>query len=154
VQAFMKPVDICFKSMQGLTTVISEQYLMLRNLVTNLQLLLQVERPLSAEDVRIISADVERVTRGSYSATRVSTRNFVADLGQLALIRWRALPENGKRELEDGLGFLFLSAIESIFNIVAERDSGNGVTSDKIPPVIPRDLAKIPPREFNEVVLQ
>jgi hypothetical protein len=38
--------------------------------------------------------------------------------------------------------------------IAAERDSSNGVTSDKLPSVIPRDLAKIPPREFNEVVLQ
>jgi hypothetical protein len=36
VQAFMKPVEIRFKSMQGLTTVISEHYMMLRSLVTNL----------------------------------------------------------------------------------------------------------------------
>jgi hypothetical protein len=42
VQAFVNPVDIYFKSMQGLTTVISEQYMMLRSLVTYLKLLLEV----------------------------------------------------------------------------------------------------------------
>jgi hypothetical protein len=91
--------------MQGPTTVISEQYLMLWNLVTNLQLLLLVEGPLSAEDVRIVAADVERVKRGSYSATRVSIRNFVADLGQFALIRWRALREMESVSLRTALVF-------------------------------------------------
>jgi hypothetical protein len=108
-------------------------------LVTNLKLLLEVEGPMSTEDVTTRSADVQRVTRGSYSATSVRISNFVADLGQFALIRWRALPDNGKRELS---------------SIVAECDSSDGVTLDKLPPVIPRDLAKIAPREFNEVVLQ
>jgi hypothetical protein len=145
----MKPVDICFKSMQGLTTVISEQYMMLRSLVTNLTLLLEVKEPISAEDETNLSAEIQRVTLGSYSATRVSIRNFVADLGHFALNRWRVLPDKGKRQLEDGIGLLFLSAIESISLIAAERDSCNGVTSDKLPPVIPRDLANIAPRDLT-----
>jgi hypothetical protein len=61
VQAFMKPVDICIKSMQGLTTVISEQYVMLRNLVINLKLLFEVDRPMSTGDVTTRSANVQRV---------------------------------------------------------------------------------------------
>jgi hypothetical protein len=139
--AFMKPVDVGFKSMQGLTTVISEQYMMLRHLVANLKILLEAEGSMSTDDITTLSADIQRVTRGCYSATRMSIRNFVADLGHFALIRWRALPDNGKRELEDGIGLLLLSAIESISSIAAERDSSYGVTSDKRPPVIPRDLA-------------
>jgi hypothetical protein len=91
---------------------------------------------------------------GSYSATRASIRNFVADLGQCSVIRRRAVPDNRKRDLELGIGLLFLSAIESISRMVAERDSSNGVTSDKLAPVVPPDLALISPREFNEVVLQ
>jgi hypothetical protein len=131
-----------------------EQYVMLRNLVTNLEFLLVAEWPMSTEDVTTRSADVQRVTRGSYSATRVIIRNFAADLGQFALVRWRALPDNGKRQLEDSINVLFLSAIENISSRAAEHDSSNGVTSDKLPPIIPRDLAKSSPREFNEVVLQ
>jgi hypothetical protein len=119
-----------------------------------LKLLLEVEGPISTGDVTTQTADVQRVTRGRYSTTRVSIRKFVADLGQFALVRWRALPDNGNRELEEGIGMLFLSVIESISSIAAERDSSTGVTSDKLPPVIPRDLAKISPREFNEVALQ
>jgi hypothetical protein len=91
----MTPVDFCLKNMQGLTTLIREQYVMLRNLVTNLKLLLEVEGPMSTEDVTTRSADVQRVTRGSYLATRVSVRYFIA--GHFALVRWRALPDNGKR---------------------------------------------------------
>jgi hypothetical protein len=90
----------------------------------------------------------------SYSATRASNRNFVVGLGQGSLIRRTAVPDNRKRDLENGIGLLFLSAIASISRMVAERDSSNGVTSDKLLPVIPPDLAKISPREFNEVVLQ
>jgi hypothetical protein len=95
--------------MEVLTTVISEQHVMLPDLVTNLKLLLEVEGLMSTEDVTTRSADVQRVTRGSYSATRVSIRNFVADLGHFGLIRWSALLDNGKRELEVGIGMLFLS---------------------------------------------
>jgi hypothetical protein len=40
------------------------------------------------------------------------------------------------------------------FEYCCERDSNNGVTSDTLPPVIPRDLAKIAQRELNEVFLQ
>jgi hypothetical protein len=150
----MKPVDICFKSMQGLTTVLSEQYVMLRNLVRNLKLLLEAERPMPTEDVTNQFADVQCVTRRSYLATRVSIRNFFANLGHFALIRWRDLPNNDKRELEDGIGLLFLSAIERTSITAAERDSSDSVTSDKLPLVIPRDLAKVSSRNFHEVVLQ
>jgi hypothetical protein len=127
-------VGFCLKNMQGPTTLILEQYVMLRNLVTNLKLLLEVEGPVSTEDVTTRSAGVRRVTRGSYPATRVSIRNVVADLAQFALIRWRAPPDNGKRELENSIVVLFLYAIESISSIAAECDSSNGVTSDKLPP--------------------
>jgi hypothetical protein len=154
VQVFMKAVDICFKSMQGLTTVISEQYMMLRSLVTNFKLLLEVEGPISADDETTLSADFQLVTLGSYSATRVSIRNFVVDLGNFVLNRWRALQDKGKRQLEDGIGLLSLSAIECISLLAAERDSFNGVTADKFPPVITRDLANIAPRDVNEVFLQ
>jgi hypothetical protein len=52
------------------------------------------------------------------------------------------------------IGMLFITAIESTLNTAAERDSSNGVTSDNFPYVSSWDLAKIPPREFNEAVLQ
>jgi hypothetical protein len=119
VQAFMNPVDMCFKSIQGLTTVVSEHYVMLRNFVTNLKLLLEVEGLLSTEDVTTLSADVQRVTTGPYSATRASIRNFVAGLVQFSVIRWRAVPDNSKPELKDGIGMLFLSAFEIISSMVA-----------------------------------
>jgi hypothetical protein len=154
VQAFIKPVDICFKAHAEPLTVIFGQFVMLPNLVTDLKLLLEFMGLMSTEEVTTRSTDVQCVTRGHYSATRVSIGNFVADLGHFALIRRRTIPDIGKRELEDGIGLLLLSAIESIANEAAERDSINGVTSDKLPPVIPRDLAKIAPREFNEVVPQ
>jgi hypothetical protein len=154
VRAFMVPVDLCLNNMQGLTTLKHEQYVMFRNLITNLKLLLEVEGLMSTEAVTTRPADVQRVTLGSYSATRVSIRNFVSDREQFALVRWTALPDNGERDLEESIGVLFLYAIESISSIAVERDSSNGVTSDKLPPVIPRDLSKIAPRELNEVVLQ
>jgi hypothetical protein len=82
-----------------------------------IEIAVDVEGPLSTEDVTTRPADVQRVTLGSYSATSVSIRNFVSDLGQFALIRWSAFPDNGKRELEDSFGVLFLSAIASISKV-------------------------------------
>jgi hypothetical protein len=48
----------------------------------------------------------------------------------------------------------YSSPIEIISSVAAERDSSNCVTTDKLSPVIPRDVAKIAPRKFNEMVLQ
>lgn len=70
------------------------------------------------------------------------------------MILGRDLPENTKRELENGVGLLLLSTIEKTSNIAAERNSSNGVTSDELPPVFLGDLIKIPHRQFNEVVLK
>jgi hypothetical protein len=138
--------------MQGLATVVSKQYEMFRSLVTNFELLLDVDGPISAEDVTTLSADMQRITLRSYSATRVSIRNFAADFLAFRIESVEASP--GQRQSSARgrpIGLLFLSAIESISIIAAERDSFCDITSDKLPPVIPRDLANIAPREFNEV---
>jgi hypothetical protein len=83
----MRKVELCFKSMQGLATVLYKQYAMFRSLVTNLELLLDVDGPISAEDVTTLSADIQRITLRSYSATRVSIRNFAADCWHFELNR-------------------------------------------------------------------
>ena len=68
----------------------------------------------------------------------MSIRNFVADLGHFALNWWRARPDKGG----------------SFLIITAERDTCNGVASDKLQPVILRDFTNIAPQEFCVAVIQ
>lgn len=65
---FMKPVNVCFKSMQGRLTIVSEQNAMLRRLAESLKILMEVEAqgPVSLRPVD----DSERDTLGGCSVTR------------------------------------------------------------------------------------
>jgi hypothetical protein len=49
---------------------------------------------------------------------------------------------------------MFLASVEKISAIRGERNSSNGPISQRLPPVLPHELAKVAPRRFNDMLLE
>jgi hypothetical protein len=71
-----------------------------------------------------------------------------------AISRFTALADEDKQRLESAVGKLFLNAREGINAIGTERAANNSISQETLPPVLPRDLRSLPPREFNSFVLK
>jgi hypothetical protein len=152
----MAPVDICFQSLQGLTTIISEQDDLLHSLVSSLWALLVMEGPLSPTSLSFkrTSGDDSNVLGAEFATTRSNVADFIADLGSLALSCHGKLEPEEAQAVEVGIGTIFLASVEKISAIRAERNSSNGPSSQRLPPVLPHELAKVAPRRFNYMLLE
>jgi hypothetical protein len=83
----MEPVDICFKSLQGMTTIISEQGNSLQSLASSLRGLLVMEGPLPPTCLapRGASGDDRYVLDAELATTTSNMADFIADLGSFAM---------------------------------------------------------------------
>jgi hypothetical protein len=156
VEAYMAPVDICFQSLQGFTTIISEQDDLLHSLVSSLRALLVMEGPLSPTSLSFkrTSGDDRNVLGAEFATTRSNVADVIADLGSLALSCHGKLEPEEAQAVEVGIGTMFLASVEKISAIRAERNSSNGPSSQRLPPVLPHELAKVAPRRFNDMLLE
>jgi hypothetical protein len=150
----MAPVDVCFKRMQGLTTIVSEQEAMLDKLAGDLRDMLEMNGPIRNGALMEMSKDDACVTSKELSADRSSIRDMFAYLGHFSLSRYTALADEEKERLESAVGKLFLNAREGITAIGAERAVDNSISQDKLPPALPRDLRYLTPRAFTSIVLR
>jgi hypothetical protein len=116
----MAPVDFCFKRMQGLTTVVSEQDVMLDKLAGDQRDILVMNGPIRNGALMEISKDDACVPSKEFSADRSSVRALFADLGHSALSRYTGLADDDKERLESAVGGLFLNARECITAIGAD----------------------------------
>jgi hypothetical protein len=49
---------------------------------------------------------------------------------------------------------MLLPSVEKISAMRAERNSRNGPSSEKLPPVLPHEIAELAPRRFNDILLE
>jgi hypothetical protein len=156
VEAFMEPVDICFKSLQGLTTIISEQDDLLQSLVSSLRAMLVMEGPLLPTNLiaKRTSGDDNDLLGAELATTRSNVTDFIADLGSFAMNCHQNLQPEEARSIEVGIGKLFLASVEKISAIRAERNSSNDPSSQKLPRVLPHELAEVAPRLFNGILFE
>jgi hypothetical protein len=156
VEAFMEPVDICFKSLQGFTTIIFEHDNLLQSLASSLRALLVMEGPLPPTSLAARGASRDdRYDFGAELATTTSNVvDFIADLVSFAMSCHGTLEPEEARAVEFGRGKMFLGSVEKISAIRAERNSSNGPSSQKLPPVLPHELAALAPRRFNDILME
>jgi hypothetical protein len=155
-EAVMEPVDICFKSLQGLTTIISEQDNLLQSVASSLRALLVMEGPLLPTSLaaRGASGDDRYVLGAELATTTSNVTEFIADLGSFAMSCHGTLEPEEARAVELGIGKMFLSGVEKLSAIRAERNSSNGPSSQKLPSVLPHELAELAPRRFNDILMK
>jgi hypothetical protein len=156
VEAFMEPVDICFKRLQGLTTIISENDNFLQSLALSLRALLVMEGSLPPTSLaaRGASGDERYVLGAELATTTSNVADFLADLGSFATSCHGTVEPEEARAVEFGIGKMFLGSVEKIPAIRAEHNSSNGPSSQKLPPVLPHELAELAPRRFNDILME
>jgi hypothetical protein len=130
VEAFMAPVDVSFKLMQGLTTFVSEQGAMLDKLAGDLRDILEMIGPISNGALMEMSKDDTYVASKEFPAGKSSVRDLFADLGHFDLSRYTALADDDKERLESAVGKLLLKDREGITAIGAERAADNSISHD------------------------
>jgi hypothetical protein len=110
----MEPVDKCFKRLQGLTTIISEQDSSLLSLASSLRALLVMEgrslvHPLAAKGT---SGDDSNVLGAKVATTTSHAADFISDLGSFAKNCHGALEQEEARAVDVGIGKMFLARVE------------------------------------------
>jgi hypothetical protein len=156
VEAFLEPVDICFKSLQGLTTIVSGQDNFLQSLASSLRALHVMEGPPPPTSLaaRWASGDERYVLGAELATTTSNVADFIADLGSFATSCHETLKPEEAGAVEFGIGKMFLGSVEKIPAIRAEHNSSNGPSSQKLPPVLPHELAELAPRRFNDILMK
>jgi hypothetical protein len=112
VEANMAQVDICFQSLQGLTTTFSEQDDLLHSVVSSLRAPLVTEGPLSPTSLSFkrTSCDDSNVLGAESATTRSNVADFIVDLGSLALRCHGKLEPEEAQAVEVGIGKMFLAS--------------------------------------------
>jgi hypothetical protein len=121
VEALMDPVDIGFKVLQGLTTIISEQDNLLQSLALSLRGLLVMEGLLLPPSLaaRRACGDNRYVLGAELATTTSNVADFNADLGSFAMSCHGTLEPEEARADEFGIGKMFLGSVEKISAIRA-----------------------------------
>jgi hypothetical protein len=73
--AFAEPVYLCFRQLQGLTTIISEQDGQLQKLASSLRRLLVVGGPLAAEQVLLKKKNYQMIVGEELATSRSSVHD-------------------------------------------------------------------------------
>jgi hypothetical protein len=134
VNEFMEPVDVCFRKMQGLSTLLGEQKEALRRLVHALKGIVCVEGPFTTIEIEheksIMAASDNSISRNDpvsvgqyYVVRRAAVSEFISDLGIFCENMYRSLSDENNRSLEQAIGLLFVAAVEEIQKIQAERSN-------------------------------
>lgn len=110
----MHPVDVCFKQMQSLSTVVPEQEAMLDTLASDLKGVLEMRGPLNATALMEKARDDAYITAKDLCTARRSVRDLSVGLGHFALSRVSGLADENKQQLGSVVGKLFLAALERV----------------------------------------
>jgi hypothetical protein len=146
IGAIAEQADIVFKSLQGLTTLISQQRAQLQQLVTTYCDMTLMTGPLSPGDIAALSSD-EYVVNGSYVLSKAHARGALEGLGVWVCQTVDGLSAEELDTLVMATASAFTQLAQEISAIVAERDSSNQA-ADGLPPVIPVQLVKLTMRQF------
>lgn len=151
---FMSRVDICFKAMQGMRTIVQQQRAYLQKLVHSLIDLSYMNGPLSAEEAFTARQDPSMLCAdGFFSISQTAVDHLIEDRGLWAVDLELELDANVKTTLHGDIARLFVSATNKIQALRVERDSSNNASECTLPPVTVKELMILAPREFNNIVL-
>lgn len=160
MHTFSLEASIVFKSIQGLTTLVSQQVGELRKLSQVFCEHVGGRGPLLQSEVQAMAqASIESggiITVESFAAPVSSVEQFIRGLGSFVSTKLdQVSSEDGSRlHLIKLIGSAFLYAAHQLTLITVERDSANerAADSDKLPPVMPYQLAKYSRAEFCATV--
>jgi hypothetical protein len=152
VQAFARESMLVFTSMQGLTTLLSQQRAKLRSLVDTYCRMAGITGPHSDEELEVVDHSSAEVC-GAFVLTHANALACIEGLGLWAVETISSLEQVEVEKLIPAVAKLFVQATNGIQSIVSERDAQNNA-GDELPPVLPKQLVKFDMRAFSAIVAE
>lgn len=141
-----------FRSIQGLTTLISQQHAELTLLVSNLMEEVGGLGPLSEVGLRELNPALH-VSSGKFAVPLAKVEDFLVGLASWVEALLDETEPGDKNDLLVDVGTVFAVACDRITAICAERNSVNGpMQSDALPPVLPHELVQISAAKFLQLM--
>ncbi|EEC42950.1 predicted protein [Phaeodactylum tricornutum CCAP 1055/1] len=142
-----------FASLQGLTTLVSQQQKILSGLIDTYCRMSGMAGPLEQEQIDAIISKEPAEGNGSYVITHNQVRSCLDGLGMwmIKTVEELASDEEKLSCLLASIGNLFVVAANGIANIAIVR-SGNKSQAAELPPVLPYELAASNMRDFVKTI--
>ncbi|KAH6583989.1 hypothetical protein BASA61_007792 [Batrachochytrium salamandrivorans] len=150
VKAFAQESMLVFTSMQGLTTLLSQQRAKLLGLIDTYCRMTNMTGPHSDEKLASIDHSNAEVY-GGFVLTYANSFAYIESLGLWAVETISVLEQAEVDKLVPAVARLFVKATNGIQGIVSERDAQNNA-GDELPPVLPKQLVKLDMRAFSVIV--
>jgi len=142
-------ISVC--RLQGLRTRLDEQKEEIENLVGTLTGLGSVDGPLSSNSLGMLN-HVDDVSRGSYSCSLISARDFIDDQGSFAKNGMNSIPSSEAGTVERSVAGLFSGLVNGLSTVVAIRAASAAPAEPQIGPCIPSTVCKTRPSVFCDLV--
>lgn len=152
MHAFADESRKVFTSLQGLTTLVSEQHARISGLVDTYCRMSGMQGPLSHEQIDDIVVLQPAEVSGSFIITHEHVRSCLDGLGLWMMEQLESLATDDLCDLLSTIGKLFVEAADGISQITVERSAENEASSDELPPVLPHELSRIDMRQFVKVL--
>jgi hypothetical protein len=143
---------ITFRSLEGLTTLVSQQREGILNLAATIKSWFGASELSSQEAVDVL--DLEKNVNSQhkkYSVELRSCEDVSKDLGSFVMGAMEKIDLDEMALVVKSVATCSVNLIAALASIVAERDS---LTSRSLPPVVPHQLVKLRGLEFSDVVLK
>ena len=148
LQAFAGEAKVAFTSLQGLSTIVSQQKARLTRLVDTYCRMSGMQGPLEDDQIGDVIAVQPAEHCGAFVITHESVRSCLDGLGLWVIEQLDSLHPDDLCPLLGCIGKLFVEAADGISNVVCERDQENQPSNSELPPVLPCELSAIGMREF------
>jgi hypothetical protein len=145
---------ITFRSLEGLTTLVSQQREGILNLAGTIKSWFGASELTSQEAVDALDLEKNVYSQDKkYSVELRSCENVLKDLGSFVIGAMAKIDLDEMALVVKSVATCSVNLIAALASIVAERDSLN-IASHSLPPVVPHQLVKLRGLEFADVVLK
>lgn len=151
VHAFSLEASAVFTSLQGITTLLSEQRQRLEGLVDTYCRMSGMKGPLEPALDAIVMARPAEVC-GSFVLSHESAIAYMEGLGVWVVEELYKLKADDLVGLAKSVALLFVQAADGISRIIPQRDQGNAASADEMPPVLPYQLMKTDMRQLAKLL--
>lgn len=157
VKHFMHDVDICFKSIQGRSMLINEQMSRIDSLCYSIYQAINVTGPLQGADLLINAADDAVIhsysdDSGLFVIHRHRVMEHLENCGSAPEEDLNRLNQEEQDQVLKLVCNLHVEAIRKLKALRATRTATNAPSNASYPPILPSELSKLKPKEFNNIL--
>ncbi|KAH9247850.1 hypothetical protein BASA81_014533 [Batrachochytrium salamandrivorans] len=150
IQAIAEEANVVFISLQGLSTLVSQQRARLVGLVETYCRMSGMVGPLETSQLEMIDSSTT-ARCGKFALSYENARLCLDGLGVWVLETLDTLSQDDVSMLVTAIAQMLCQLAQGLHAVVAERDCVNDV-GEELPPVLPHQLARVDVRRFSSIL--